>query len=325
MGGWKGKDGLPGVSGATLDISGAPAARREVDLHRLAEAVRAIERRRFDAPGDEAPSSRFVRTAWGPVDQALNHSPAACGLARACLHEWLGPAPHDSAPPARAQTVSIAHARAIRREARRWSASLCLLAHLAWRAVDTAAESGAPGRVFWIGRRCWAHPRLLVRGRAGADQRLLRASLFVDPPDDASRLWAIDLALRCAGACAVIADGSRLDMSATRRLQLASEAGGALALLARPPTDCRELSAGATRWLVRRRAASDTHRAPGWSVELLRCKGVQPAPPPGAARRWDLEWDRAQGSVRASADVVDRSGAQARPPALAPRRALRSA
>ncbi|MFO0874641.1 MAG: hypothetical protein U0575_11820 [Phycisphaerales bacterium] len=99
------------------------------------------------------------------------------------------------------------------------------------------------------------------------DRTLLRASLFVDiaeriraggsnasgfgahEPD--ARLWAIDLALRCTGVALVVADGRGLDMAATRRLQLAAEAGQTVGLLARAPDERATLSAAATRWLVR--------------------------------------------------------------------------
>jgi hypothetical protein len=160
------------------------------------------------------------------------------------VHEWFG----------------AAHA------AHNWAPPLGILLHLALRSLE-----GSPGCVVWIGRRCWPYPHVL--NGAG-----LRRSIFVDPPDGASRLWTIDLAARCPGVAAVVADGSGLDMAATRRLQLASEAGSALVLCARPPNEVDHLSAAATRWLVR--CAPATDKAPRWIVELLRCKGVQPEGPP---------------------------------------------
>jgi hypothetical protein len=54
------------------------------------------------------------------------------------------------------------------------------------------------------------------------DQRLLDRSVFVDPATPAERVWAIELALRCAGVAAVIADGTALSMAESRRLQLAA-------------------------------------------------------------------------------------------------------
>ena len=67
----------------------------------------------------------------------------------------------------------------------RWIPPLGILLHL----TGLCAE----GSVVWIGRRCW--PYLQVLGPAER-QVLVRRSVFVDPPDDASRLWTIDLAAR---------------------------------------------------------------------------------------------------------------------------------
>jgi hypothetical protein len=240
--------------------------------------------------------------------------------------------------------------------------AVCVLTHLAWQALtqadhDAEAEGrtmpGDPGAryVVWIGRAVRPYPHLLLRGcppfsrfassrQSTAnvrDRLLLERSLFIDPPDDRTRLWAIDLALRCPALSAVIADGRGLSMSQTRRLQLAAEAGGTLALLARPPEEAGELSAARTRWRVSP-TPSATDR-PRWNIELLHRKGARgdlnvtttgearaTRPPavvaeephhernhtlPGAKagmRHWLLEWNHVQGVVAVPADVVDRSG-----------------
>ena len=135
---------------------------------------------------------------------------------------------------------------------------------------------------------------------------LLMRSLFIDPPDNASRLWAIDLALRSAAVNVVIADGSQLKMAEARRLQLAAERGRALALLARPSWEGAELSAASTRWRVRRSPSSSS--APRWIVELLRCKQAQGRSGTlrGDLRRWEIEYVSSS-HLRLVADVVDRS------------------
>jgi protein ImuA len=162
----------------------------------------------------------------------------------------------------------------------------------------------------------WPYPRLLVgKGDAGAsgsaltkgERLLLERSIFVAPPDDGARLWSIDLALRCAAVAAVIADGRRLTMAATRRLQLAAEAGGALALLARPAAELSQLSAAATRWQV---TTVPGRARPCWSIELLRWKGRATGfAGPAGMRRWQLEWDHAKGVVTSLPAVADRPGA----------------
>jgi protein ImuA len=213
----------------------------------------------------------------GPAALAHATPQATLSLPPGAVHEWFG-------------TVHAAHG---------WTPPLSVLLHLALRSLEAA-----PGCVVWIGRRCWPYPRVL--SSAGR-----RRSIFVDPPDGASRLWAIDLAARCPGVTAVVADGSGLDMAATRRLQLAAEAGSALVLCARPPDEADRLSAAATRWRVR--CAPSPGKAPRWIVELLRCKGVQPE----SEVPRTVEWQGAQGGVVVHAALVDRPDPAERPQAEA--------
>lgn len=142
----------------------------------------------------------------------------------------------------------------------RWIPPLGVMLHVVREFLGNSA-----GPAFWIGRRCWPHFAVL-------DGSLLRRCVFIDPPDDASRLWAIDLVARFPGAV-VVADGSRLDMAASRRLQLACEAGESLVLCARPAAERALLSAASARWLVRSTPSGDG--SPSWTVELLRCKGKE--------------------------------------------------
>ncbi len=278
-------------------------------LHDLAERVRAIENR----PAGQAQEgdTRGVPTgwgvAWGPAraaseGESVQGQTGAPGLlARGVVHEWFGPVDAPDAARGRGgQSV--------------WSPPLCIFAHLARRSLVDAQSGGSDGWVVWIGRRCWAYPRVLAGGR-DTDGALLDRSVFTDPPDDGGRLWAIELALRCRAVTAVIADGRGVDMAGSRRLQLAAKAGRALCLVARPAEEMRELSAAATRWLVRRapspgESAKESGEAgeggPRWIVELLRCKGVRPVA--GALRPVIVEWDHAQGAVVVPADVVRRAG-----------------
>ncbi|MCP3904297.1 MAG: hypothetical protein GY715_11755 [Planctomycetes bacterium] len=174
---------------------------------------------------------------------------------------------------------------------------LHLLTHLARRSL----REDHPAVVIWIGRRVWSFP---------TPGPLLERSLFVDPPDDASRLWAIDLTLRNEAVGTVIADGCRLEMSQTRRLQLAAESDASLFVLARPLAELEQLSAAATRWRVT--PSPSPNARPRWQLERLRAKGLKNQ----ARTRWTLEWDHhAQGAVALSSDVVDRPRAAAHAPA----------
>ena len=296
------------------------------DLQQLTQAIEAIERRGLNGSG--AKRSILLPTSWTGIDRTLGG-----GLQRGAVHEWFNYV-QAKGWPSLGEGVSR-HG---------WFPPLAIFIHLAWQALDQERDDS--GFVIWIGRRCWPHLRAIVRNRdvmnvrrvplrsrglmdesaLEHDRTLLERSLFIDPPDDASRLWAIDLALRSLGEAGgiVIADGSRLDMPATRRLQLAAEAGRSIALIARPPHELSELSAATTRWAASPFTASEMHgeSSPRWIVQLLRCKGLRPTSALGsfgrlresfgsfehatAWHRWAVEWNSAQGRVNQLADVVDR-------------------
>jgi hypothetical protein len=160
------------------------------------------------------------------------------------------------------------------------------------------------GTICWVGRRCWPYPPALLGsdGHAGdaSDLRLLRDSIYIDIGGSMSakpdRLWAIEQAARCPAVRAVIADGSGLTMADSRRLQIAATGSrthpGIALQLVRPPGEVGELSAAKTRWRVRASGAARSEekiRTQGWSVELLRCKGMRPNT--GEMRRWLVHQD----------------------------------
>ncbi|MEL6430215.1 MAG: hypothetical protein AAFU73_17410 [Planctomycetota bacterium] len=278
-----------------------------------------------------------VPTGWSAVDAALtDRGERGRGLARHGVHEWFGTSFEGAA---------AGRAAPSRRDADH-APPLLLLAHLAARAVEDALERGAPAHVLWIGRRVWPYPRTLVDGsrlvecdgaedaeggadllrggllrtdlalderaaHANARSALVERSLFVDPPDDGQRLWTIDAALRCPDVTAVVADGARLGMAATRRLQLAASGAngrGALALLARPPSELGEISAAATRWVIARAPARG--HAPRWRARLLRVKGAQLFRGARTARAPGNAWAVRGGSALDLAALVDRTTAR---------------
>jgi protein ImuA len=208
-----------------------------------------------------------VATGLPDLDNALPHR----GLLRGAIHEWLGPDDDraTSRPP------------------------FTLLLHLAARAADTR-------RIIFIGERAWPYAHPLAR--AG----LLDHSLFIAARTPHERTWATDLALRSPAAACVITDGGGLDRTALRRLQLSAEAGNTLGLLARPACDAADFSSAATRWLIRRVPAPTTcppTTRQRWTIELLRCKGVQPTLGP---RTWTLELDHATGALHIPPVLADR-------------------
>jgi protein ImuA len=177
------------------------------------------------------------------------------GLARGCLHEIVGA---DVDGPSRDGAAG--------------GFAAALLARC-------AADPGKSGPVLWIARR----PNLTQAGLAafGLDASRL---LLVDAPKRVDALWAFEEALRCRALSAVAAEIDDVDLTQTRRLQLAAELGGTTALLLRPPGELALPSAARTRWRIESRPGADD--AARWRVELARVQG-------GAPRNWTIETDRA--------------------------------
>lgn len=157
------------------------------------------------------------------------------------------------------------------------------------------------GRAVIVGSRVFPYVRAFSRSRALAE--VMARAIFVDT-DRSHRAFVLEAVLRCEATSFLIADGSEIDMTLSRRLQLAASAGGAMALVLRPASELGELSAAATRWRVRSCRSDDDQ--PRWSIELLRCKGLRPTTD---ARRWTVRVCHETGDVRLAHDAPDRSGA----------------
>ncbi|CAO3372966.1 ImuA family protein [Azospirillum argentinense] len=107
---------------------------------------------------------------------------------------------------------------------------------------------------------------------------------------DADALWAMEEALRCRRLSAVLGEVGGLDLTASRRLQLAAESSGVTGILlqdaSRNANRRSAASAAVTRWRI---APAPSWTAepgvghPRWRAELERCRGGRP----GA---WLLDW-----------------------------------
>ncbi len=93
--------------------------------------------------------------------------------------------------------------------------------------------------------------------------------IFVRPQSQADALWAVDQALRTSAVAAVVAELERIDDRSARRLQLAAECGGGLALLLRSAAARKQPSWAEVQWLVRSESASQRR----WWMQLARVRG----------------------------------------------------
>jgi protein ImuA len=207
------------------------------------------------------------RSALEFGEPAIDDELPGGGLASGCLHE-LAASPQDAA-------------------------AYGLLAVLLGRLIGAAGVAlwcglKRPGRVMPYG------PGLARFGLAVERLVLVRVSKPAD------LLWAMEEGLRSGRFLAVLGDGLAPDLTATRRLQLAAEAGGGTALLVFPATDSRSnrLSAATTRWRIAACPAVLPDR-PRWQVSLERCRG-------GGERTWTLEWNHEALRLHMSAALADR-------------------
>lgn len=130
-------------------------------------------------------------------------------------------------------------------------------------------------------------------------------------------LLVMEEGLRHAGLAGVVGEFSgRLTLTASRRLQLAAEQSGVICFALRRPRNGADLLmepiAAATRWRVRALPsphplahAPDTPglSCPRWRVDLVRCRGGEPA-------SWIVEAPDAKGCLSLPADLVNRPAAE---------------
>jgi hypothetical protein len=158
-----------------------------------------------------------------------------------------------------------------------------LLTHLALKAIAKPTIVSPPTAnplstkiALWIGKECWPSP-LFLQQKEDTTQDLfaLRESLlFIDPPTQKLRLWAISAALASPAVGVVVAAVPNIQMAATRRLAIAAKRGGALGLLIRPFEEQRYTSAAASRWLCEPTLSCGDAQC--WQVKIIRWKGPQP-------------------------------------------------
>jgi protein ImuA len=180
-------------------------------------------------------------------------------------------------------------------------------------ALAAAFVASILGRLIAIedGMALWCLPRPDLYGPGLAAHGLDPGRLvLVRAPRDAAILWAMEEGLRAPGIAAVVGEVGALPAVASRRLQLAAERSGVTALLLRRWRDggqaARERAlpnAAITRWRVAALPSQPPRGAPGvgrprWRVELLRCRGGEPA-------CWEVERADATGHVSLAATMAD--------------------
>ena len=167
-------------------------------------------------------------------------------------------------------------------------------------------EQGAAAAGFaalWLARLQETGPVLWVVRATGRDAIDLHAHglhqqkldpkrlILVAARRDDEALWAMEEGLKAQSLGAVLGEIEKLDLTASRRLQLAAESSGVTAfvlrrwrLMERAARDAAQPIAAVTRWRI---ASLPTESDLCWRVELTRCRGGRP-------NTWIME--RADGS-----------------------------
>lgn len=154
------------------------------------------------------------------------------------------------------------------------------------------------GQVVW----CLARPDLFAPALAQAGLDLDRV-IFVESDDEDGVLDSFETALRFGGLAAVVGEIVRLPMTTSRRLQLAAESTGTMALCIRrwrrqtEATDFGNPTAAATRWRIST-IPSAPLPVPGvgpmrWTLELMRQRG-------GECAEFEVEACGPDGRIRLS-------------------------
>jgi protein ImuA len=187
-----------------------------------------------------------------------------------------------------------------------------------WAAAEGFAASlvsglAREGPVLW----CLAEDGLYGPGLARlglAPERLI----LVRARRPADLLWAMEEGLKTPGLAAVLGEPKGLDLTASRRLQLAAEDSGVTCLVLR--RDQAGSSVAVTRWRVAPAPSgpslgTDTRdfglaRA-RWQVELIRCRGADWAEGAAGHGIWLMEEGDASGAVPVAVPLADRSAAPA--------------
>jgi protein ImuA len=164
------------------------------------------------------------------------------------------------------------------------------------------------GRVLW----CVTRPDLFAPALAQAGLPPDRV-IYVEVGDEKTVLPCFEEALRHGGLGAVVAEVTRLPMTASRRLQLAAEGSGVIGLALRrwrrqtEAVDFGQPTAAMTRWRISV-LPSTPLPVPGvgrarWLVELIRCRA-------GESADFELEACDDTGHLALPSDLADGPGAK---------------
>ena len=139
------------------------------------------------------------------------------------------------------------------------------------------------GAGIWISSSHFIFPPALVSFGIEPSQLI-----FIYLRNQKEILWATEEALKCEGLTAVVSEISSMDLSISRRLQLASEQSRVTGFFLRHKPKQVSTTVSVCRWQVQHLPGDTEDGLPGvgfpkWQVELLKVRNGKPG-------GWQLEW-----------------------------------
>jgi protein ImuA len=235
--------------------------------------LQALRQQIAKAQSFSARSHEQVSTGIDDVDACLHG-----GLLRGSLHE-IAAADHRSVPAAFGLLLALTESCGSR-------------GAILWPMAKAGHAFGLP---YAPGLQCFGlDPRRIVSVRCATERECL---------------WAMEEGLRLGGIAAIIgARGKAMDLTASRRLQLAAEQASIPVLLLRMHND-RKQSAAVTRWRISPAPSSRDEFGffanARWHVALDYARG-------GKTGEWVMEWNHDALSLRLPASMGDRAAGEDR-------------
>jgi protein ImuA len=154
-----------------------------------------------------------------------------------------------------------------------------LAAAIAFSAVLAQRVAGEAGRILYISPDRLLHPIGLLPYGVN-----LHRLMYVSPKRPQDLAWAVLEALRCPHVSAVIAVLSGLDLTESRRLQLAAETSKATGFLLGHIASA-PIASAITRWKVSSVRGNPGQRfdEPLWALDLTYCRNGRPG-------KWIVQW-----------------------------------
>jgi protein ImuA len=162
------------------------------------------------------------------------------------------------------------------------------------------------GKVLW----CVTRPDLFAPALSQAGLKSDRV-IYLEGGDEKTVLACFEEGIRHGGLGAVVAEVTRLPMTASRRLQLAAEGSGTIGIALRrwrrqaEASDFGQPTAATTRWRVSALPSTPLPvpgvGRPRWRVELIRCRA-------GESAEFELEACDDKGHLHLPADLLHGSG-----------------